>query len=92
MIYTDNDHILDKGKHLWPPRDPPTESDQAVWDAIQSLTSRQRAVIELRHYGERTFKQIGAALGISKQAAHSNYNKAISTLKEILGETIHGDS
>ncbi len=92
VLYTDNDNILDKGKHLWPPRDPPTGRDEAVWAALAKLTARQRAVIELRHYGDLTFKQIGASLDISKQAAHATYNKAIKILEEELSETVLRDS
>lgn len=88
VIYTDQEHILDQGQPLWPPRENPTEREQKLWEALAALTDRQQTILEMRHYGEHTFKQIGQHLGISKQAAHSTYTKATQHLKEALNETI----
>ncbi len=82
--FTDRDHVLDNGKPLWPPRDQPSETDLNIWAALDVLTEKQKAVVEMRYFGEWTFKEIGAKLGISKQAAHSVHDRAMEALKEKL--------
>lgn len=86
LIFTDKEHILDQGTPLWAPRGDPTETDKKVWAALEALTDRQREVVEMRVWAEWTFKQIGAKLGISKQAAHSTYDRAMLALKGELDE------
>lgn len=88
ILFTDQEHILDQGKPLWPPRETPGYDEHLAWHALNQLTGSERTVIELRHYGEYTFKEIGKQLGISKQAAHMRYKRAINKLKERLDAAI----
>lgn len=87
VIYTGNPQVLDHGQPLWPARDDPSDNELKVWAALETLTKRQREVVEMRHYGDWTFKQIGAKLGISKQAAHATYDRAITRMREMLNAT-----
>lgn len=86
VILVHDERLYDRGHPLWPAREPPNPNDKRVWAALEHLTDRQREVVEMRIYAEWTFKQIGHKLNISKQAAHSTYDRAIATLKEKLNE------
>ena len=66
-----------------------TERD-AVWTAVQTLPTRQRAVIVLRYYEDLSEEQIAAALGCSRGTVKSQSSAALATLRRA-GATIEGN-
>ncbi len=50
-------------------------------DSIDLLPEREREVISLYYYDELTYKEIGAALGVSESRVSQLHSKAISRLK-----------
>jgi RNA polymerase primary sigma factor len=62
------------------------KTHQLVDDAVDALPERERRVLQLR-YGlvdgvERTLKEVGKMLGISKQAVHQIEKRALEKLSQ----------
>jgi RNA polymerase sigma-70 factor (ECF subfamily) len=53
---------------------------------VAALPDRQRSVLGLRIWGDLSFREIGAMLGISENSAKVSYHHAIRRLREWLGE------
>lgn len=49
------------------------------------LTPRQRTIFHLRIHEQKSFSQIAVAVGISKAAAHSLFNRGLERLREAFG-------
>ena len=62
-----------------------TESD-ALWQAVDGLPERQRAVLYLRYRADLPFDRIGKALGITPSAARSHATNALATLRRRIGQ------
>lgn len=82
LLFTPYDHVLDSGTPLWQPRGDPTDNDRRLWEALETLTERQKQIVEMRHYEELSFGQIAKRLEISRQGAHGIYSAAISKLRK----------
>lgn len=61
-----------------------SEMAAAVRAALLELPPHYRAVIELRHYGELSYQEIAAGLGISVSSVRSHLYRARGRLAEIL--------
>ena len=61
-----------------------TATRLAVWDAVDQLPERQRAVIYLRYRADLTFEQIGEVLGIAPVSARSHASRAVDRLGSLL--------
>jgi RNA polymerase sigma-70 factor (ECF subfamily) len=61
------------------------ERTQAVEAALRLLPDEQREVVVLKIWGELTFEQIAAQLGISSNTAASRYRYALTGLRRRLG-------
>ena len=59
-----------------------------LWDAVQALPVRQRAVIVLRYYEDLTEAQIAETLGCSRGTVKSQASAALATLRRTTGEDI----
>lgn len=79
ILYGFNVNIEDKNPSLLQ-----DFSAQEVASLLAKLTEKERFVVIKRVFEEREFKEIGQELGISKQAVHQIYKKAIQKLKTIL--------
>jgi RNA polymerase sigma-70 factor (ECF subfamily) len=65
-----------------------TERDAAIEAALSQLPGDQREVIVMKIWGELTFAQIGAAVGIAPSTAASRYRYAIARLEIELAEQV----
>ncbi|MCK2214747.1 SigE family RNA polymerase sigma factor [Actinomadura sp. ATCC 31491] len=65
------------------PRDQAAAVDDrtALWTAIGALSPRQRAVIVLHYFEERTLTQVAGILGCSLGAVKSQLNRALTRLR-----------
>jgi len=61
------------------------ERDQQVVAALARMRKDDRAVLELRHFHELQFAEIGERLGLTADAARMKCNRAEVRLSEILG-------
>jgi RNA polymerase sigma factor (sigma-70 family) len=69
------------------------ETDRIVlWDAVDSLPPRQRAVLYLRYQADLPFDQIASVLGIAAVSARSHASRGIEALRRRLGEPVEGES
>lgn len=57
-----------------------------VVEALQKLEAEQRELITMRVWGELSFREIGAVLGVSDSAAHRRFTLAMESLQTLLGE------
>jgi len=60
------------------------EEHEELARALATLFERQYEVVYRRYYLEQPFKEIGAALGISEDAAKKLHKRALEALKNIL--------
>ena len=71
-------HALDRGRH-------DTHHDgtgDALWDVVQTLPRKARAVVVLRYYEELSEAETAAVLGISVGTVKSQASRALATLRE----------
>ena len=61
-----------------------TPYDDQLLSALRALPPRQRAVVVLRYYADRTEVQTAAALGCSVGTVKSQHAKAVATLRALL--------
>ncbi len=56
----------------------------AIWQAVDRLPERQRAVLYLRYRADLPYERIGAALGITPSAARGHASTGLGTLRRRL--------
>ena len=56
-----------------------------LWDAVQALPVRQRAVVVLRYYEDLSEAEIAAAMGCSRGTVKSQASAALATLRRTTG-------
>jgi RNA polymerase sigma-70 factor (ECF subfamily) len=67
--------------------DPADSADSAaLWQAVDGLPERQRAVLYLRYRADLPFDRVGFVLGITSSAARSHASNALATLRRRLGQ------
>jgi RNA polymerase sigma factor (sigma-70 family) len=57
------------------------DADLGLWQALATLPPRQRAVLVLRYYEQRSDEEIAAALGISRGTVRSQAARALGKLR-----------
>ena len=62
--------------------------DQMVW-ALNRLPEKQRTVLILKLYRERTFLEISHRLGLSQNTVASQYRYGLAKLRTLLKDKIH---
>jgi DNA-directed RNA polymerase specialized sigma24 family protein len=60
---------------------PPTDA----WELLERLSADDRAVLTLRIVEDMSFREVGAALGISEEAAKKRAQRALRRLRELVG-------
>ena len=58
-----------------------TDRDSAIWSAVGQLPEAQRAAVLLRFAVDLRYREIGAALDISEEAARRRVSDALRTLR-----------
>ena len=56
----------------------------ALWEAVDRLPERQRAVVYLRYRADMTYDQIGNVLGMRPVSARSHLSRALDRLETML--------
>jgi RNA polymerase sigma-70 factor (sigma-E family) len=69
-----------------PKTHPDVEPTDHVWRAILALPKGQRAVVALRYYEDLTEQEIAAVLGVSAGTVKKQMNRAMTRLREAIGE------
>ena len=62
-----------------------SEVRQRVGDALDHLTSSERAAFVLRHFEEKSIEEIRTTLGLSENAAKQSIFRAVRKLRKALG-------
>jgi RNA polymerase sigma-70 factor (sigma-E family) len=65
-----------------------TSYDDTVLQALRSLPPRQRAVVVLRHYADRSEEQTAQLMGCAVGTVKSQHAKAVARLRELLAPTV----
>lgn len=68
------------------------EKQQAMETGLERLPAESRRAIEMRHLEEKSFAQIGEALGKSEEAARKIWFRALTRLREELNGDEHSRS
>jgi RNA polymerase sigma-70 factor (sigma-E family) len=64
-------------------------SSGALWEFVQTLPRRQRAVIVLRYYEELSEAETADALGVSVGTVKSQASRALATLRDRAPQTLN---
>jgi RNA polymerase sigma-70 factor (sigma-E family) len=86
--------IVAERNMLQPPPEMPSAEQEAmallersaVIAALHGLSVRQREVLVLRYYGGLSVAEIASAMGISQGAVKSHVSRAMSALRDVLGQ------
>lgn len=62
------------------------EAMAALWAALRKLSERQRAVFMLRNFENMDVAGTAQALGVSDGSVKTHYSRAVTRLRELLGE------
>jgi RNA polymerase sigma factor for flagellar operon FliA len=60
------------------------ERNRAIRDALDSLPEKERKLLQLYYYEDRSLAEVGAALGLSKSWSSRLHARAIMLLKQAL--------
>jgi RNA polymerase sigma factor (sigma-70 family) len=64
--------------------DAPGPRDEALWEAVRELPTRQRSAVVLRYLGDLPHREIAAAIGCSEQAARRSLHDGLTTLRKVV--------
>jgi RNA polymerase sigma-70 factor (sigma-E family) len=59
------------------------EEDSGLWRALATLPARQRTVLVMRYYEQRTDAEIGSALGIARGTVRSQAARGLDKLRAV---------
>jgi RNA polymerase sigma factor (sigma-70 family) len=66
-----------------PPAGDPEPGDPSLWRAVAALPPRQREAVTLRYVGDMGYREIGAAMGCSEEAARRSAFEGVRRLREV---------
>ncbi len=58
--------------------------DDALWDAVGELPSRQRSAVVLRYVADLPHRDIAAAIGCSEEAARRSLHEGLTRLRKVV--------
>lgn len=64
----------------------PDPGDPDLWAAVRALPPRQREAVALRYVGDLSYRDVGAAMGCSEQAARRSAFEGVRRLREVVGD------
>lgn len=70
----------------WKARPGSIETALALQSALRTLPDDQREVIVLRVWGQMTFEEVAAVIGVSPNTAASRYRYGLAKLNEVWHE------
>ncbi len=83
------DHHRARARHAVPKADlpdvaapPPAERDPELWAAVADLPEKQRSAIALRYAADLRYREVGAAMDTSEEAARRNVHEGLRKLRE----------
>ncbi len=87
---TEHHRRAGEGRETWflEDRDPAIDP-QELERMLCRLPALEREIIITRIWGELSFEQIAALVGVSTSAAHRRYHKALSLLGDMMNKTLH---
>jgi RNA polymerase sigma factor (sigma-70 family) len=56
--------------------------DQALWDAVRELPTRQRSAVVLRYVADLPHRDIASAIGCSEEAARRSLHEGLTKLRK----------
>ena len=62
----------------------PPARDQALWDAVGELPTRQRSAVVLRYVADLPHRDIAAAIGCSEEAARRSLHEGLTKLRKVV--------
>jgi RNA polymerase sigma factor (sigma-70 family) len=62
----------------------PVARDEALWEAVQGLPTRQRSAVVLRYLGDLPHREIAAAIGCSEEAARRSLHDGLTSLRKVV--------
>ena len=60
----------------------PPEHDAELWEAVAELPEKQRAAVALRYAADLRYREVGAAMDTSEEAARRNVHEGLRKLRE----------
>ncbi len=60
----------------------PDQADDALWQAVGALPSRQRSAVVLRFVADLPHREIAAAIGCSEEAARRSLHEGLAKLRK----------
>ena len=73
---------LDDAPH--PAQAQPSEPDPALWAEVAALPGKQRAAVVLRFVNDMAYRDIGAVLDCSEEAARRSTHEGVKRLREVI--------
>jgi RNA polymerase sigma factor (sigma-70 family) len=64
--------------------DAPGAPDEALWEAVRGLPTRQRSAVVLRYLGDLPHREIAAAIGCSEEAARRSLHDGMTKLRKVV--------
>ena len=62
----------------------PAEPDPALWAVVAALPDKQRAAVVLRFVNDMAYRDIGAVLDCSEEAARRSTHEGVKRLREVI--------
>ena len=62
----------------------PAEPDPALWAEVAALPGKQRAAVVLRFVNDMAYRNIGAVLDCSEEAARRSTHEGVKRLREVI--------
>jgi len=62
----------------------PRAPEEALWEAVHELPTRQRSAVVLRYLADLPHRDIAVAIGCSEEAARRSLHEGLTTLRKVV--------